>query len=468
MKKPDSKTNTPTSAKPGEAEKKPAAKSAAVKSTPVKAGDAAKAAASGGEVKPVDSALLGDKKKPDAAAEKKPAASSPAPSSDTTAPTPLASPQSDRLASVDKEQGKTAASDKPAATDSKTTAAKPTPAAPAEKPRSGFWPMALGGAVAAGLGAAATMMVMQPAPAVDTAALKQEILAEVQAGNSALRDEAVAAAKAELATDIETMSQQAGEAGAEAARQIIADMPTGADTTPELQAALEAQGQQITALSDQLAALPTDAPAANDGVSQQELMAIRDQIQQAAADAQAQLDAVKAEAEQMQQAAESSTQRAEAVAAIAALQSALDEGVSTEPALQQLQDAGVAAPEAVTQEVPTLAALQEQFPPAARAALRAALRDSSTQADGGTRIGNFLRAQTGARSVQPREGGDPDAVLSRADAAIQGGDVAAALTEVSALPEVAQQAPEMADWMAGAQAYIDARAALNDLSGQSN
>ena len=79
------------------------------------------------------------------------------------------------------------------------------------------------------------------------------------------------------------------------------------------------------------------------------------------------------------------------------------------------------------------------FPTAARAGLEAALR-----ADMGSswteRATNFLRAQTGARSLDPREGDDPDAILSRAEAAVSAGDLATALTEIAALPEPAQTA----------------------------
>ncbi|NCM97487.1 MAG: hypothetical protein GW948_09390, partial [Rhodobacterales bacterium] len=109
---------------------------------------------------------------------------------------------------------------------------------------------------------------------------------------------------------------------------------------------------------------------------------------------------------------------------------------------------------------PTLAALQAAFPEAARAALDAALR-----ADMGTsltqRMTAFLRTQTGARSLTPREGTDPDAVLSRAEAALLGGDLAGAQAEIGALPPEAQAA--MADWQALAErrlAATDALAAL--------
>ena len=75
-----------------------------------------------------------------------------------------------------------------------------------------------------------------------------------------------------------------------------------------------------------------------------------------------------------------------------------------------------------------------------------------------TALGNFLRVQTGARSIEPREGSDPDAVLSRANAAVETGDVAGALTEIGSLPQPAQDA--MATWIGRAKIWTDANAAL--------
>ena len=93
--------------------------------------------------------------------------------------------------------------------------------------------------------------------------------------------------------------------------------------------------------------------------------------------------------------------------------------------------------------VPSLATLQDSFAEAARAALEAALRadmgDSWTD-----RAMSFFRTQTGARSLTPREGSDPDAILSRAEAALAKGDLVTTLAELDSLPEVARTA--MADW----------------------
>ena len=78
------------------------------------------------------------------------------------------------------------------------------------------------------------------------------------------------------------------------------------------------------------------------------------------------------------------------------------------------------------------------------------------------RIGAFLLAQTGARSLEPREGDDPDAVLSRAEAALAAGDLATVMTEIGTLPEAGQA--EMSDWIALAEQRLAATNALGALA----
>ena len=127
--------------------------------------------------------------------------------------------------------------------------------------------------------------------------------------------------------------------------------------------------------------------------------------------------------------------------------------------MAQLEQAGVAVPQALTAEIVPLDQLQASFADAARAGLGASLGAGDT---GGSALGNFLRAQTGARSVEPREGGDPDAILSRADAAVARGDIAAALTEIDGLPEPGLAA--MKGWTDQARAWQAASGAVAGLT----
>ncbi len=111
--------------------------------------------------------------------------------------------------------------------------------------------------------------------------------------------------------------------------------------------------------------------------------------------------------------------------------------------------------------LPTASALISSFPDAARDALAVARANAADASDAGG-VGGFLRNQLGARSVTPREGNDPDAILSRAEAALRNGDLNTVLTEVEMLPEAAQN--EMSDWVAMARLRRDALAAAADLT----
>ena len=159
---------------------------------------------------------------------------------------------------------------------------------------------------------------------------------------------------------------------------------------------------------------------------------------------------------------DAANRRARVSAAAAALQAALSSGGARETALADLQAAGVEPPAVLTGEVATLAQLRAEFPAAARDGLAAALKSSSANDGAMGVIGNFLRVQTGARSVEPREGGDPDAVLSRADAAVKAGDIAGALEQIGALPQPGQDA--MSGWVAQARTWVEANAALSALA----
>ena len=141
------------------------------------------------------------------------------------------------------------------------------------------------------------------------------------------------------------------------------------------------------------------------------------------------------------------------------LRAALDTGAPYASATSMADLPPVLADHAET-GLPSLTALKASFPDAARLALEAALRADM----GGTwaeRVTNFLRNQTGARSLTPREGNDPDAILSRAEAALNAADLPRALTEIQSLPPEAQTA--LQDWTTNAalrQSALEAMTAL--------
>jgi hypothetical protein len=164
-------------------------------------------------------------------------------------------------------------------------------------------------------------------------------------------------------------------------------------------------------------------------------------------------------------AAESAVDAALARAGLDMVRAALDTGAPFDGAVAQIAQAGVTVPADIAAVagagIVTPDALIESFDAHARDALRASLTElpatSTTE-----RLGNFLRAQVGARSTAPRDGDDPDAILSRAGAAVQAGDFATALQELDALPDAGRAA--MADWTRAATARAAALAALPDLT----
>jgi hypothetical protein len=288
------------------------------------------------------------------------------------------------------------------------------------------------------------------------AAAADQRIAALEAGLAALgADLAAARAEAEAATRAATgpLSDLPARIDALAARiddldRALAQAATvGTDGT--VSPAVSALSAAVESLKSEVAAL-SQGPADPEALRE----AVREELAAWEAEAAARLAAEAAEAEA----------QAARAGALATLQQALVTGAPYAGALAALEGADL--PEIVTKHaetgLPTAASLADAFPEAARAALEAALR-----ADGGGGLAeglwSFLRIQTGARSLTPQEGSDPDAVLSRAEAAVTGGDVAGALAELAALPPEALQA--VAGWSAMAEDHLAAAAAIAALAG---
>ncbi|MBK1634850.1 COG4223 family protein [Rhodovulum adriaticum] len=269
------------------------------------------------------------------------------------------------------------------------------------------------------------------------------------------------AAGQELATLADRLSALEGR---------VAELPTGASAVemPDLsgfEARIDALAEQVAGLESALEEVQItgggDEAAAALTAYQEEIEAMRAELASQREENTRLADSVAAVADESEAEIAAAMDRAAAVEARAAMMridAALASGAPFAPALDQLGDAEVPAALAdiAAQGVPTLAQLQSDYPPAARAALDAALEE---QADGdvANRMTAFLRSQLGMRSLSPREGDDADAVLSRAEAALRAGDLAAALDELNALPDAARA--EMAGWVADATARAEAVAA---------
>jgi hypothetical protein len=193
-----------------------------------------------------------------------------------------------------------------------------------------------------------------------------------------------------------------------------------------------------------------------------ELTAQQEDVMSVAAQAESNLAAAREEAAQLEQEAIATAQAASVRAALNRVAMAVETGAPFDDALSDIgaTDLPVALTDAAESGVATTAQLTEDFPVAARSALATARAEGVSDDAGG--IGGFLRSQFDVRSTAPQEGAGPDAVLSRAEAAIKAGRVADALAELEALPEVARA--EMTDWTARATQRADVLDAIATLS----
>jgi len=353
------------------------------------------------------------------------------------------------------------------------------PAEPVEHPRiargPGFFTLLLGGVIAGGIGFAVSEYDLLNRGGDDQTALLAQQLSE-QSGQ--IEDlTARAAEAAEAAAQASALASTAAQPDDIATlRDTIANLPTPSAPgvpDPALADRLDAVELRLEDLTAQIAALPVGAAPEAVVAMQTRLAALQAELEDqraAVADATAAASDATAAASDARSSATEETRRITVQAALAQISAALENGAPFVDATATLQNAGGVTVPAGLQDnaaegVATLAALQRDFPLAARDALNLSIRETS---GGGVvdRFGAFLRAQTGARSLDARDGDDPDAVLSRAEAALKTEDIEQALTELAALPASGQAA--MANWAARAEARLAAVSALADLNAATN
>ena len=337
-----------------------------------------------------------------------------------------------------KETPKPAEASKPSVT---STPSQTTPAKP-EKSKSVFWPMVLGGLVAGGIGFAAAEM---------------GVLATLT-GSSAITapENTVAADLEDQAARIAALEDALGKMPAET------DAPaTDLAAMEEIKSSVAALNARIDEIENRPAPAAAEAPEVDTSAFEAELAALTSSVETQRDEIQRLLENALSVEEATEQAARAAT----AQSAVARIVAALTTGQSFQSEIDDLKAGGVQdIPAALTESaetgVTTSANLQDRFPDISRAALAAARADAPAGAGGG--FGNFLKNQLGARSVTPREGTDPDAILSRAEAALRDGRLSDAIAEVETLPEGAK-AP-MADWLSDAQARQAAQDAVQTLT----
>ncbi|WP_371224865.1 COG4223 family protein [Roseovarius sp. 2305UL8-3] len=315
-----------------------------------------------------------------------------------------------------------------------------------------FFPMLMGGVVTAGLGFGAAYYGLGSGP--DTSELEQKISDQI-----ATQSDQVAS----LSAALDDLPPPADLSALEAAQ---GDMSSALESLADRLAALEAQVSSFDSRLTDVEKRPLTEGASDAAVAayERELKALQD----AMAAQRAEIEAMAAEAQTMEASAEETAQATMRRAALTRIQTALDTGSGFAPALADLEAAGMSAPAILAQVAetgaPSLAQLQADFPEAARAALAVSRRDAAVEGEGG--FAAFLKNQLGARSLEPREGDEPDAVLSRAEAAARDGRLTDALAEIEALPESGRA--EMSDWVAQATIRLDAVAAAETLGSELN
>jgi hypothetical protein len=357
----------------------------------------------------------------------------------------------------------------------------PPPVAPAPAKRGGGTAgLILGGIVAGAIGfGAAWYLERMGDPGLDIA------------GEFESRDALVAALEAELAdlratteagpdlSTLETATATATEEAAAARAAVEALRGELSDSLGPLQDSVAALDARLTDLEQRPAGDGSLSSAAVDAY-EREIAALREDTAAAVLrmeavtggidtgfqDLRATVDAaladLEAEAEALEEQSEEAAAAAAARVALAEIQGAVSDGAPYADALTGLQASGaVEVPEVLAANAETgvasLPALREAFPEAARAAL-ATVRAEET----GGGLGGFLERQLNVRSVEPRAGDEPDAVLSRAGAAVDAGRIGEALDEIAALPEAAGAA--LSDWTAAATARVEAEAAVDQLT----
>lgn len=326
-------------------------------------------------------------------------------------------------------------------------------------------PMAVAGVVVAGLGFAAGTTWNTGTSAETDAAITalQDQLQAVETRTDALASSVEAFP---APPDLGPIEISIGEAEAEigSLSRRLTEVQTAAQV-----ALAEATG----ALDERLTAIELQ-PADDGGVSQTAIDALdrkiaaleaeleeqRTLVSALTADAEARFDQMRQEAEAEGLRAEAEARQTMARASIAAIQAAIETGAPYAAQAQAFEEVtGQSLPPTLAaladQGVPTSTSLADAFPQAARIGLAEARRVGL--AEDGAGLSGFLRDQLSVRSVEPREGADVDAVLSRMEAAVAAGRLTDALAEAEALPT--EVTAVMADWLGLA---ADRRTALSE------
>ena len=287
---------------------------------------------------------------------------------------------------------------------------------------------------------------------------------------------AVSTAQGQLEAEIGAVRDSVGQLDAGAIRQRLDRLDSG----------LDGQTAELAAIKDQLSGGAAAASALNDEAVQKidvysaeldglraEMTTLSDRvgalatrIDEVAAQADRQVQTAQERVAEIEANASSAVGAAAVDADVAQVSAALVAGAPYAAALERLAaaDPSRPIPAALTAAAPTgvatLASLRDSFPDAAHAAIRASIMAGAGEGLF-ARSRAFLQAQTASRSLEPREGLAPDAVLSRIEARLKENDLNGALAQSSQLPS--ESVAAMQGWLTAARTRADAIAALETL-----
>ena len=199
---------------------------------------------------------------------------------------------------------------------------------------------------------------------------------------------------------------------------------------------------------------------------ERELVQLRENISQLANDAANKIEETKSLAEVIEGNAAKLSRNGMVIYALTAIKTAVEGGASYAVALDDLAAVtNIDLPGRLVENAPngvaSLSILQKQFPAVARVALRLA-REEQGPAEGQNGLLAFLKTQLGVRSLNAKGGASADAVLSRAQAAVDVGNLEVALIEITALSSVGQDA--LQGWSTVATLRLQVLAGLQKFS----
>ncbi len=234
------------------------------------------------------------------------------------------------------------------------------------------------------------------------------------------------------------------------------------NATKALEVALETLQAEITEVT------ALQALAAQGGQTSDEALQQFEDKLAAISSAQLKLNKSQLIAVEAQQSAEDKLRLADATNAASRISDALETGQAYQNELGLLSGvSGIEIPSGLADlaksGAPSLTDLKKQFPELSRIVLREDAADSA----GNNAVGKFtafLKSQVGTRSLEPKQGDDMDAVLSRIEAALRVDDTSNALAEANKFNDAAKQT--MADWIASLAQLNNAQVALHAVQQQ--